>query len=193
MPNPSHAVLATALAAALAAVAPAAPRADEVEASISAALEAYRAGDVETAKEELDFAKTLLDQAKAKSLSAFLPPALDGWTKSEGEAQAVGAVFLGGGLTASATYEKAGASVEIQIMADNPMVATMGAMLATPSMMAMQGEVRRIGRMRYVVTHGGEVMALVDDRILVQVSGSAPTDDKVAFFEAIDFDALEKF
>jgi hypothetical protein len=167
--------------------------ADEVEDAIAAALEAYRAGDMEVAKEELDYAKTLLDKAKAQGLAQFLPPALAGWSRTDAEPEALGAMFLGGGLTASATYEKNGASLEVQLMADNPMVATMGAMLATPSVMAMQGDVRRLGRMRYLVTHGGEVMALVDNRILVQVTGGAPEADKIAYFEAIDFEGLSAF
>lgn len=184
----------TALALPVAMALSAAPsRADDVEDALSAALDAYRAGEIETAKEELDYARTLLDKAKAQGLAAFLPPALAGWSRTDAEPEALGALFLGGGLTASAAYAKPGASLDVKLTADNPMVATMGAMLATPSVMAMQGEVRRLGRMRYLVTHGGEVMALVDGRILVQVTGAAPEADKIAYFEAIDFDGLAKF
>ncbi|PIY73111.1 MAG: hypothetical protein COY86_08330, partial [Rhodobacterales bacterium CG_4_10_14_0_8_um_filter_70_9] len=90
-------------------------------------------------------------------------------------------------------YARGGESIEIQIMADNPMVATMGAMLGNPAMMASQGEVRRVGRQRYVVAPDGGVMALVGGRALVQLSGSAAREDKIAYFEAIDFAGLEAF
>lgn len=181
-------LLAAVIAAALS---PAA--ADDIEDAIAAGLEAYRAGDVAGAKEELDYATTLLGQKKAAGLTAFLPPALEGWTRTEGDASAAGAALFGGGLNASASYARGAETIEIQIMADNPMVATMGAVLGNPSMMAMQGEVRRVGRQRYVVSQDGGVMALVGGRVLVQLSGSAPRADKIAYFEAIDFAGLEAF
>ena len=167
--------------------------ADEIEDAIAAGLEAYRAGDMAGAKEELDYAATLLGQKKAAGLTAFLPPALDGWTRSDGDASAAGAALFGGGLNASADYTRGADMVEIQIMADSPMVAGMGAMLGNPAMMATQGEVRRVGRQRYVVTADGGVMALVGGRALVQLSGSAAREDKIAYFEAIDFSGLEAF
>ena len=46
----------------------AAADADDVEASLNAALEAYRAGDIALAREETAFAATLLDQLKADDL-----------------------------------------------------------------------------------------------------------------------------
>ena len=167
--------------------------ADEIEDAIAAGLEAYRAGDVAGAREELDYAATLLGQKKAAGLAAFLPPAFDGWTRSDGDASAAGAALFGGGLNASADYTRGADMVEIQIMADSPMVAGMGAMLGNPAMMATQGEVRRVGRQRYVVTADGGVMALVGGRALVQLSGSAAREDKIAYFEAIDFAGLEAF
>ena len=68
---------------------------DEVEETIQAALEAYRAGDVKAAKEEIDFVSQLLGQLKAQGLKGFLPAALDGWTREDFETQNVGA--FGGG------------------------------------------------------------------------------------------------
>jgi hypothetical protein len=183
------AMLAAALT--LAAVAPA--PADEVETAIEAALEAWRAGDAKRAAEELDFAATLLAQAKAAGLGALLPAAFDGWTRQDEAAQAAGPAFFGGGTSAGATYLRDRDSVTIQVSADNPMVAAMAAMFANPTMMAMQGEVRRAGRQRYVLSSDGEVTALVDNRVLVQASGSAPVEDVVAYFEAIDFDGLADY
>jgi hypothetical protein len=182
-----HALLAAVLLAAPAA------HADEIEDALTAALEAYRAGDVDAAKEEADFAATLLGQQKAAGLGDFLPAPFDGWTREDGDAQAMGAAMFGGGLAASATYTRDGETVEAQILADSPMVASMGAMLGSPAMMANLGEVRRSGSHRYVVTGDGQAMALIGGRVMVQIDGSASTADKIAYFEAIDLDALEKF
>jgi hypothetical protein len=178
-------------ALALGAVGPAA--ADAVEDAMAAALKAYRAGDMATAKEELDLAAALMDQAEAEGLAAFLPEAMDGWTKTESEASATPALMFGGGFSASAIYESAGDTVEIELFANNPMVAAMAPMLASPQLMAAAGEVRRVRGQRYVVTPDGQAMALVDGRILVRVSGSASENSRIAYFEAIDFEALAGF
>lgn len=179
--------------AALLMLSPLAAPADAIEDALTAALEAYRAGDFATAKEEADFAGTLLGQQKAAGLGGFLPAPFAGWTRQDGEAQAMGAALFGGGLTASATYSRGGETVEAQILADSPMIAGMAAMLGSPAMMASVGEVKRRGRHRYVAGHDGQVMALIGGRVLVQVEGSAAMADKIAYFEAIDLDALEAF
>jgi hypothetical protein len=167
--------------------------ADEIEATLEAALEAYRAGDIDAAKEEADFAAALLAERKAAGLSDFLPKPFEGWSRTEGDAPAGAPAMFGGGLMASAVYSGPPGDIEMTLMADNPLVASMGAMFSSPQLMAMQGEVRRVGRQRYVVTADGEITALVGNRILVQLSGSAPEAEKIAYFEAVDFAGLSDF
>ena len=179
-------LLAVALAAAPAS-------ADEIEQSLEMALEAYRAGDLKMAKEEIDFAAQLIAQSRAAALADYLPMALPGWTRrDEGSGgQAAGAF---GGQSASATYQSEGGQrVEVQIMANNQMVTAMAGMFANPTLMGQMGEVRRIGRQKVVVTNGGELQTLVDNRIMVNIRGNAPVEEKVAYFEAIDLRALEDF
>ncbi|MEO0823115.1 MAG: hypothetical protein AAF074_22165 [Pseudomonadota bacterium] len=167
--------------------------ADEIEDTLEAALEAYRAGDIALAKEEIDFAAQLIAQQKADGLAAFLPKPLPGWTMEEGDTNAQTAAMFGGGLTASADYSNGSETVSITMMAENQMVATMGAMFANPAMMGAMGRVKRIGRQRVVLTDQGELNAFVDNRVLIQMSGSAPAETLEAFFEAIDIDALKAF
>ncbi|TVQ58454.1 MAG: hypothetical protein EA355_01900 [Rhodobacteraceae bacterium] len=185
------ALLAAALTIAAATPAPA----DEVEAALEAALEAWRAGDARLAADELDYASTLMSQAKVAGLGGFLPAAFDGWTREDETSQAAGVPFFGGGGVANATYrrEGGGETVSIEVTADSPMIAAMAAMFANPTMMAMQGEVRRAGRQRYVVSSDGDLTAMVDNRIMVQASGSASIEDKIAYFEAIDFAGLAAY
>lgn len=169
-------------------------RADDVEDSIDAALQAYRAGDIKSAKDELDFAAQLLGQRKAQELQSLLPGPLPGWERQdadEGDAQAMTA--LGGGQMAGASYTSGSDSVEIQIMADNQMVTAMGAMFSSAAMMGSMGTVKRIGGEKVVVTRDGEVQALVGGRFMVQITGSADTETKQAYFEAIDLEALKAF
>jgi hypothetical protein len=171
-------------------------KADEVETTLEAALEAWRAGDVAGAKMEIDYAAQLVAQAKAATLAAFLPEAMEGWTREENDDQsgAAAMAMFGGGLTASATYVGPNrATVEIQMVADNQMVAGMGAMLSNPAMMGQMGKVKRIGRQMVLVNQQDEIQAMVANRVLVTVGGSAPLEQKEAYFAAIDAEALGRF
>lgn len=165
-------------------------QADDFEETIEAALEAYRAGDIKAAKEEIDFASQLLGQMKADGLSAFLPPALEGWTRELGDTQSMAA--LGGGQMASATYEKNGESIEIQFMAGNQMVTAMGAMFSNPAVMGTMGKVKRINRHKVVITPQDEINTLVN-QVMVQISGSAGIDAKEAYFGELDIPGLNAF
>ena len=164
--------------------------ADDVEDAISTALEAYQAGDLKTAKEEIDFAAQLLGQLKADGLKALLPDAFDGWERKLKETQSVAA--FGGGQIASATYRKDGKSVEMQLMAGNQLVTTMGAMFSNPALLGSLGKVKRINRQKVVITNQGEVQTLVN-QVMVQISGSADVADKEAYFEVLDVKALADF
>jgi len=167
--------------------------ADEIEDALSAALEAYRAGDVKLAKEEADYAATLLAQQKAEGLSSFLPEGPAGCTRRPDRDETQSMTAFGGGMMASAAYDCPGGRAEIQLMADNQMVTAMAAMFANPSMLATQGKVSRVQRAMVVATHDGEVRSLIGGRILVQISGSAPTEEKMALFEALNIRSLRAF
>jgi len=168
-------------------------QADEIEDAIQAALTAYQDGDINLAKEELDFASQLMSQAKAAGLADFLPAPLDGWERSDAETEAVGAAMMGGGLSASASYSSGNKRVQIQFLADNPMVSAMAGMFSSTATMGAMGTVKRINRQKVILTNDGELQALVNNRILVQIQGDAPPEDMEAYFAAIDMDALKAF
>ena len=167
--------------------------ADDVEESIAAALEAYRAGDIKGAKEEIDFASQLLGQLKAEGLSAFLPAPLEGWDREDKESSTQSMAAFGGGQMAEARYSNGSDSVDIQLMADNQMVTAMGAMFSNVALMGSLGKVKRVNGEKIVITQQGEVQTLINGRIMVQISGSADADTKVAYFEALDIDGLKDF
>lgn len=185
------ATLATALL-----LAPALPAAaDEIEDSIKTALEAYQAGDVASAKSELDYVSQLLSQQQSASLGSILPVPFDGWTQeAAGNEAAAGMAMFGGGLTAGADYHRGGDNVEIQVMADSPLIATMMAFYTNPAMAgATGGQMKRVGGQKVIQTQDGELQAVIHNRFMINVTGSAPAADKEAYFEAIDFDALQSF
>ncbi|MGF1644223.1 MAG: hypothetical protein ACFCUJ_11305 [Thiotrichales bacterium] len=166
--------------------------ADEIVDTINSALKAYQDGDFVAAKEDLDYASQLLAKQKATGLSKMLPKELAGWKREEGETQALGAGMFGGGTMASSNYVKGDKNVNIQLMADNPMMAAVAGMFNNPSLMGAAGTQKRINRQKVMIDGEGEMTAMIG-KVLVQISGSASLEDKEAYFNALDIKALEGF
>lgn len=170
---------------------PLAAQADEISDTLQAAIDAYTEGDIAYALEELDFARQKLMSLRAEAFQQFLPPAPDGWTREVETEMQAGLAMMGGGMGASAEYRAPDGSqyYSITMMADNAMVASMGAMVSNAAAMGMK--VERVGRQR-VAINDGQAMALVNNRILVTVEGR---DEALMMqaMEGIDFDALSNF
>lgn len=167
--------------------------ADEVEEALQFALEAYQAGDIKTAREEVDFASQLLQQMKTAELADYLPAAMDGWSMQVSNDPSAAAF---GAASAQGTYMMDGGQgqqVTVQIMAGGQLVTSMAAMFGNAAILGTMGTVKRIARQKAVVTPDGDVQALIDNRIMIQIGGSAPIETKEAYFAAIDFRSLEDF
>lgn len=178
------------LAAALAA-APAPTFADEFTDTVEGALEAYRAGDVDAAREDLDYAVKLLAGARAADLAALLPEPAAGWTRAEGEDAGAAMAMFGGGVSASAVYSRGEEDFTLTLLADSPMVASIAAMMG--GMAAMSNvETRRIERQTFAVNEG-QIQGVIDDRILVTAEGDAPTEVMFEEIERLDFKGLKDF
>ncbi|MEM6440945.1 MAG: hypothetical protein AAF763_14765 [Pseudomonadota bacterium] len=182
-------LLAVAAAAALL-LAPSPAAADEVEEALQSALAAWQAGDAALAKSEAEYALAKIAEADAGGLAAFLPPALPGWTRSEAQSQAAGA-FAGGALIATADYAgPGGEQVGVMIAADGPIFMAMSAMFSNPAAMASMGTLTRLGPHRAVVSPDGEITAMIGRSALVQITGGAPDEVKLAHLQTMDLDGL---
>ncbi len=160
--------------------------------ALETAIEAYEDGDLQYAEDELVAAQRILGEMKAAGLAAFLPEPPEGWTRViDSEAgQMMG--FLGGGSIASARYTGPEQRFELSLMADNPMVAQLGMMLGSATMIAqMGGEVERINRVRFL-REDQSLKAIVGNRVLVQAEG-ADAEVMIPVLEQIDFRAMENF
>lgn len=165
-------------------------KADEVSDTIAAALEAYEAGDLKLASEELAFAKQLVDQQKAEGLSAFFPDALPGDEKTIEAPQNVGA--FGGGQIATVRYEGPDGDVDITLTANNAMVASMGQLFGNTALMGTMGKVTRIGRQKLVISNDGEIQGMIGN-VFMQVGGDAPVEKKRAYVEQLPFGDIADF
>ncbi|OWU86190.1 hypothetical protein ATO6_04905 [Oceanicola sp. 22II-s10i] len=156
------------LAAGLAAILGTAAAADEVTDTLQSALDAYNDGDLQYALEELDFAKQLMLAIKTDALGAFLPAAPEGWTREVNTEMNAALGMMGGGVGAEADYSGPGEGFKITILADNPMVGAMGAMITNAA--AYGAKVERVGREKFMV-QDDTVQGLIDNRILVKAEG----------------------
>ena len=166
-------------------------QADPIADTIRSALEAWEGGDRAFALDELIAAQQMIQAAKADDLSAFLPEAPAGWTREIRTDMNAGLAMMGGGTGAEASYQGPDGSFRITLMADNPMVASMGAMLSNAALMATMGKVVRVGRVRFL-QQDASLQALVANRILVQAQDADPAV-MLPVLETMDFAALERF
>lgn len=167
--------------------------ADEFTDVIASALEAYEEGDITIAREELDYAVTLLKEMKSDTLSGYLPEPPAGWTReaADGNDSGMAMAMLGGGTTAAATYRNDASEMTITLVANSPIVSSIGGMITGMATLG-GGKPIRIQRTQFA-DNDGELQGVIDSRILVSVSGDAPVEDKVAMLEAMDFAALRDF
>jgi len=164
-------------------------RADEVTDTLQSSLKAYEEGDLQYALEELDYAKQLMLSMKTEALTVFLPDAPDGWTRQVNSEMNAGLAMMGGGVGAEAEYSGGGDSFTITILADNPMVGAMGAMITNAA--AYGAKVERVGREKFMV-QDGTVQGLIDNRILVKAEGG-DVAEMLKVVETIDFRELGRF
>jgi hypothetical protein len=101
---------------------------------------------------------------------------------------------MGGGSGTEAVYKSDSGSFTLDVTADNPMVSAMAPMLGNPAMMAaMGGTAVPIGDVIALQQDSdGSLMAMVDNRILVQMSGGDMAV-MLPLYKSIDFAGLAKF
>jgi hypothetical protein len=165
--------------------------ADPISDNIAAALRAYQAGDMRTAKQRLDMASQQIAQRNAQLLGTILPRPYAGWTADKPEIAGLGNV-LGGMITASRTYTSAdGKRVKLTIVGDSPMLTAFMALIANPQIAMMSGnKIVTIAGQQAVVSQNGEIQMAVGNRWFITAEGSAPVQHKQAYVNAINFRAL---
>ena len=166
--------------------------ADDILDAIDQGRKAYQAGDLGTAKQQIDLASQLIGQKNAENFAKLLPAALPGWTAEKAQTQAAGVALLGAS-SAARTYTNAkGDNVEVSITGDSAMIMQFGPMLANPALAAAMGKLIRVGSERGIQNQEGDVMLMVHNKFLINVRGSADAASKLAYANAIDLAKLSK-
>ncbi len=168
-------------------------QADEVSDALQSAVNAYAAGDLVGTSAAMTMAGQAISARQSTLLEALLPAAPEGWTMTRTEDFSQGFGMLGGGAGAEARYENADQSVSftVSFIADNPMVASMGAMLGSVEMMAMMGKVVKVGD-QALLENEGNYSALVGNRVMFTAEGAA-TEVMLPVVQTVDFAKLATF
>ena len=170
--------------------------ADEITDTIKEALAAYEKGDTSQAKEDLTYALELIKQKKGDTLKNFLPEPLSGWQADAPVVENMGAAMMGGGTTLRRVYTKGEGRITIEMVADSPLVQSIGAILSNPMFAA--GRFKRIHRQKAMIEYdaqnrSGKVTMMINNRIAIGVTGEKVSEaDMIAYAEAIDIDGLKK-
>lgn len=144
-----------------------AAKADEILDNLKEAIAAYEEGEIQETMEIVEYTRTLLSQKRSGTLEEVLPDALAGWTRedSDGSDNAAAMAMMGGGTLVQARYRKEdGTKLDLQIMAESPMIAMMAAQLGNPAVLAQMGKVKRIKRQKVLLNKDGGLQAMVDNR-----------------------------
>jgi len=168
--------------------------ADDVTDYMNEALQYYKDGQYSDAVDSLNFAEQLIQQKKSTGLEAFLPGPLKGWTAEAATSQAASSAMLGGGITAERSYSKGDSSIQIQIMADSPMLQGVLMMMSNPMFATADGgKMERIGKQKAIIkfnpsTKEGDIQIVVANRFLVSIEGNGITNKNLKdYAKAIDY------
>lgn len=171
--------------------------ADEVADGLGLAAELYGKGDLAGALKELGFASAAIQEKLNGSYGSTFPEAPAGWTAGEVDAQSM--AMMGMGQTVARDYTNAeGNTVKLSLVADSPMLQSMGMMFTNPMMAAQAGYTRiRVGREEAMLKDdkSGQVQILLalGNRLLLQAeSNGVPADQVKALFSAWKIDELKK-
>jgi len=178
-------------------------RADEISDIIERGKKLYQEGKYSEASSELQYAVSQIQNLQAERLKGLLPEPLSGWTAEEASASAAAMGFLGGGVTASKTYNKedTGESIEIQILTESPLLQTVMMFLTNPAMLAGQPDTKLV-RVKgekalekfSAKNKEGELSLILEGNTLITVRGSEITNKNILYkyMEKIDFEVMKK-
>ena len=166
--------------------------ADDILDAIDQGRKAYQAGDLSGARQQLDLASQLIGQKNAESFSTLLPAPLAGWQAEKAQTQAIGASLLGASAASRRYTNAKGDDVEVSITGDSAMVMQFGPMMANPALAAAMGKLVRVGSLRGIQNQDGDVLLVVNNKFLINVTGSADAASKLAYANAVDTAKLAK-
>ena len=174
--------------------------ADEILEQMNEAIKAYQDKDYKGAMDELKFITAQLQKMDAAENQKLLPAPLEGWEVTQGDngGQAMMSMLGGGGTSMQATYTKGQESVEIQILANSPMISMMSMAISNPALMASDPNTspyryKRNKGMKKKDGNNTEVTLLISGQIMIKLTASQLSNDAVLeqYLDLIDIKKLK--
>jgi hypothetical protein len=176
--------------------------ADQITDQIDAGRRAYEAGEARVAMQALQFAIAEIETQLRQQQLQLLPEPLPGWSAEDAVSESAGlaAMIAGTNLSRSYRNDTTGASVQVTVTADSPLLAMMGMMLSSPMLIQanpgsspfLHGSYR--GMIEQDEDGTTQLSLMVGTRILVQIEGKGGADRETleAYLQAMDLPRLEK-
>jgi hypothetical protein len=176
--------------------------ADQITDQIDAGRRAYEAGEARVAMQALQFAIAEIETQLRQQQLQLLPEPLPGWSAEDAVSESAGlaAMIAGTNLSRSYRNDTTGASVQVTVTADSPLLAMMGMMLSSPMLIQanpgsspfLHGSYR--GMIEQDEDGTTQLSLMVGTRILVQIEGKGGADRETleAYLQAMDLPKLEK-
>ena len=174
--------------------------ADKITDQINDGLKAYEEKDYKAAIDELKFVTAQLQKLEAAENQKLLPPALEGWTlkKTDNSSNQMVMSMMGGGASMKARYSKGQERVDIEIVANSPILAMMRMMMNNPAMMAGKADTepyryKRIKGMKKTGKTETEITLSIAGQIMLKITGKNLKDVAVLeqYLDAMDMKKLK--
>lgn len=172
--------------------------ADKVTDPIDTALKAYKEKDYKTALEELKYASAELQKLDTAENNKLLPEVLEGWTRTiEENSGQLAMNMLGGGQMIKAEYTHENERIEIQIVANSPLISTVAMMINNPMFSNAKGtEPFRYKRIKGIKEKEGtntNITLLMAGQIMIKLEGDSLQDDKVleTYLDKMDMNKIK--
>ena len=140
-----------------------------------------------------------LQKLEAEESKKLLPDALEGWEKKEGDSRgeqmAMG--MMGGGSLTTAKYTHDNERVEIQIVANSPMLGTIGMMINNPMFAGSDGNepyrYKRLKGIKKKNAYSTEITLLIAGQIMIKIEGHNLKDESVleAYLDKMDMKKIQ--
>jgi hypothetical protein len=174
--------------------------ADAITDQLNEVIKMYEDKDYKASMDELKFITAEIQKLDSTENQKLLPAPLEGWSVENGDngAQVAMSMLGGGGTSMQATYKKGKESIEIQILANSPMLAMMAMAINNPALMSADPSTTpyRYKRNKGVKKINGtqtEITLLISGQIMIKLDGDNLVDDKVleTYLDAIDIKKLK--